>query len=317
MKIFRFPLIIFVVAFFGLTASSMVQAQATRTWVSGVGDDVNPCSRTAPCKTFAGAISKTATGGEINALDPGGFGAVTITKSITIDGGQGAGWAGILNSSTTGIVINAFPSDVVTIRNISINGAGSATPGGTGVRGINILGAGEVYIENCQIFGQGGSPGQGIVDTRINVGAKLFISDTVIRDNAGSAVVIAPTSGLVTASLNRVQLIGNGNSGLVAIKGRATISDSVVSGNTNHGLYAETTFGQINAENTRVSGNGLITGLAGAVAFSGATIRLSNVIIVNNGTGFSNSGTINTFSNNKITGNTNPNFGALTPIGVQ
>jgi hypothetical protein len=69
--------------------SSAAQAQATRTWVSGVGDDANPCSRTAPCKTFAGAISKTAPRGEINALDPGGFGAVTITKAITIDGGAG------------------------------------------------------------------------------------------------------------------------------------------------------------------------------------------------------------------------------------
>jgi hypothetical protein len=64
----------------------MAQAQATRTWVSGVGDDANPCSRTAPCKTFAGAISKTAPCGEISVLDPGGFGAVTITKSITING---------------------------------------------------------------------------------------------------------------------------------------------------------------------------------------------------------------------------------------
>src|SRR5216684_8686022 len=69
-----------------LGVSVVANAQATRTWVSGVGDDANPCSRTAPCKTFAGAISKTAKGGEIDALDPGGFGAVTITKSITIDG---------------------------------------------------------------------------------------------------------------------------------------------------------------------------------------------------------------------------------------
>jgi len=71
--------------FFGAVA--VAEAQATRTWVSGVGDDANPCSRTAPCKTFAGAISKTAPGGEINALDPAGYGAVMITKSITIDGG--------------------------------------------------------------------------------------------------------------------------------------------------------------------------------------------------------------------------------------
>src|SRR5579872_7335443 len=88
-------------------------AQATRTWVSGVGDDANPCSRTAPCKTFAGAISKTAPGGEINVLDPGGFGAVTITKSITI---SSEGFeAGVLVSGTNGIVISAGASDVVVL----------------------------------------------------------------------------------------------------------------------------------------------------------------------------------------------------------
>src|SRR4028119_1848264 len=82
------------------------EAQATRTWVSGVGDDVNPCSRTAPCKTYAGAISKTATNGEISTLDPGGFGTVTITKSITIEGTQGQGYGSILHTSTTGVTIN-------------------------------------------------------------------------------------------------------------------------------------------------------------------------------------------------------------------
>src|SRR4029434_3668867 len=88
----------------GLALSQAVFGQATRTWVSGVGDDVTPCSRTAPCKTFAGAISKTAAGGEINAIDPGGFGAVTITKSITLDGGTGSGWASILAAGTSGII---------------------------------------------------------------------------------------------------------------------------------------------------------------------------------------------------------------------
>src|SRR3712207_8357645 len=83
---------------FILAISAVAQAQATRTWVSGVGDDVNPCSRTAPCKTWAGAISKTAAGGEIDALDPGGYGTLTITKSITVDGTDGAGWGSTLNS---------------------------------------------------------------------------------------------------------------------------------------------------------------------------------------------------------------------------
>src|SRR6202008_1983048 len=100
-------------------------AQATRTWVSGVGDDANPCSRTAPCKTFAGAISKTATGGEISVLDPGGFGAVTITKGITLNGTGTL--AGILSAGVTGVIVNvstAAPNDTVIIRDISINGAG-------------------------------------------------------------------------------------------------------------------------------------------------------------------------------------------------
>src|SRR4051812_50031264 len=81
-----------------LVAAATANAQATRTWVSGVGDDVNPCSRTAPCKTFAGAISKTAEGGEIDALDPAGYGTVTITKAMTLDGGTGSGWASILSA---------------------------------------------------------------------------------------------------------------------------------------------------------------------------------------------------------------------------
>src|SRR5436853_5978566 len=97
-----------------LACSTLAQAQATRTWVSGVGDDANPCSRTAPCKTFAGAISKTAAGGEISVLDPGGFGAVTITKSITINGDGTLG--GLLASTVSVIVINAGPYAVVSLR---------------------------------------------------------------------------------------------------------------------------------------------------------------------------------------------------------
>ena len=117
-----------------LACASAAHAQATRTWVSGVGDDANPCSRTAPCKTFAGAISKTADGGEIDCVDPGGFGAVTITKTITIDGG--GTFASILAAGTNGVNVNdsasgAQNTKIATLRNISINGAG------TGVVGIN------------------------------------------------------------------------------------------------------------------------------------------------------------------------------------
>jgi hypothetical protein len=128
MKINRTKLSVVVV----LLGTTMLYGQASRTWVSGVGDDANPCSRTAPCKTFAGAISKTAAGGEIDAMDPAGYGAVTITKAITIDGGGGQ-VASVLVSGTNGIVVQAGPSDVVILRNLRINGIG------TGINGIRFL----------------------------------------------------------------------------------------------------------------------------------------------------------------------------------
>src|SRR5215212_7018467 len=136
-------------AIFILALSSLAQAQATRTWVSGVGDDVNPCSRTAPCKTFAGAISKTAAGGEIDALDPGGFGAVTATKSILLDGTNGAGFGSILASgANVNDSATATPGTiVVSLRNLSINGAGSIL----GTNGVNFTSGKSVIVENCII----------------------------------------------------------------------------------------------------------------------------------------------------------------------
>src|SRR5205809_3355994 len=122
MKNFKVGLKLAAMALMALGCSAVASAQATRTWVSGVGDDVNPCSRTAPCKTFAGAISKTAAGGEINCLDPGGFGAVTITKSVAIKCHYTEG--GVLVSSTNAVVINAAATDKVTLRGLDINGAG-------------------------------------------------------------------------------------------------------------------------------------------------------------------------------------------------
>src|SRR5687767_3846778 len=131
-----------------LALPSSAFGQATRTWVSGVGDDANPCSRTAPCKTFAGAISKTAAGGEMNVIDPGGFGGVTITKSMTIRG-RGA-TAGVLVSGTNAIVINAASTDRVRISGLDINGIGTGAH--TSLTGIKVLSAGRVSIVNNEIY---------------------------------------------------------------------------------------------------------------------------------------------------------------------
>ena len=184
----RFILTASAIMAFTLMLSSGVLAQAPRTWVSGVGDDVNPCSRTAPCKTYAGAILKTATNGEIDALDPGGFGAVTLTKSVTIDGSS-TGSAGILNGSSTGVIINITSASdtrkTVTLRGLSIQGAN------TGLRGVLISAATRVYIENCSISGQNGSPGHGIDDTR-TAGGLLEVDNTTITNNTGIGINVAP-----------------------------------------------------------------------------------------------------------------------------
>src|SRR5919202_5030324 len=153
MNKFRFTLKAFAFLAFGLACASAARAQATRTGVSGVGDDVNPCSRTAPCKTFAGAISKTADKGEIDALDPGGFGTVTITKNIVIDGTTGAGFGSILAAGTNGVNVNdsatATPNTIiVSLRNLSINGAGTTL----GLNGVNFTSGKAVHVEHCQIF---------------------------------------------------------------------------------------------------------------------------------------------------------------------
>ncbi|HEX4960494.1 MAG TPA: hypothetical protein VF173_06625 [Thermoanaerobaculia bacterium] len=188
-----------------LTFGVAAQAQATRTWVSGVGDDANPCSRTAPCKTFAGAISKTAPSGEINVLDPGGFGAVTITKSITI---SSEGFeAGVLVSGTNAIIVSAGPTDVVVLRGLDIEGLG------TGLAGIKVLSAGAVHVENCTInnFIQKAidfEPAAAAANTSL-----LFVNNTIIRRNKGAAsggVFIKPgTNTTIKAILEGVQLYNN------------------------------------------------------------------------------------------------------------
>ncbi len=156
------------------------QAQATRTWVSGVGDDANPCSRTAPCKTFAGAISKTAAGGEIDCLDPGGFGAVTITKSITIDCGTNAG--GILNSGANGVIINAGVNDKVVLRNLVIQGTIGTT---VGLNGIRFLAGQELHLDRVVIQGQSGF----CVDMNKTALGILYVRNSYFTECASGIVV--------------------------------------------------------------------------------------------------------------------------------
>jgi len=172
-------------------------AQATRTWVSGVGDDVNPCSRTAPCKTFAGAISKTAANGEIDCLDSGGFGTLTITKSIIVvcDGVIG----GVLAAGTNGFIINTPAGGKVTLAGLDIDGAG------TGLDGVRIIGATRVFIDRSTIRN---FTGEG-VDMVGPDGARLVIQDSTITGNNGGISVGGTSVGSNRALLIRTTIDNN------------------------------------------------------------------------------------------------------------
>jgi hypothetical protein len=197
------------------TFSLAVQAQAQRTYVSGMGDDADPCSLTAPCKTFAGAISKTMLGGEIDVLNTGGFGQVTIVKSITIDG-TGA-LAGILaTGSPTGILINITDATdtakAVRIRGLALNGGGSAG------NGINVMAANKVTVEDSVI--------DGFTANGINVVAGVvFVRNTTIRNNAKAGINVGPSGAQV--GMTDVSLIFNGT-GVTSPAGSVVFFNNVV-----------------------------------------------------------------------------------------
>ncbi len=277
-----------------LALSAPAHAQATRTWVSGVGDDFNPCSRTAPCKTFAGAISKTFINGEIDCLDPGGYGAVTITKSITLD--CTGTFGSILTGASSGIVINIpvsanDPLRTVRIRGLSINGAGASGTIGTrvGLKGINIVQASAVTIEDTVIseFSQ-----QGIVDARAT-GGKLFVRNSVIRDNTLAGIVVASTSGS-TASIENVHSLNNGQGLATANLNKVSVVRSVFAGNTAAGIESDAG-GQVGVDSTVATANNIGLQNSGTMSVSNSEISL-------NATGAS--GAFTSFGNNRIFGNT-------------
>ncbi|QAU50093.1 hypothetical protein XH91_11475 [Bradyrhizobium guangzhouense] len=271
--------------FLPFLASAPAYAQASRTWVSGVGDDANPCSRTAPCKTFAGAISKTAAFGEINCLDPAGYGAVTITKSITLNCSSTIG--SVLVAGTNGIVISAATTDKVVLRNIQLQGlAGSASPGLNGVR---ILSAASVSIEDCVItqFSQ-----SGISDARTAGNTQLYIRNSIISNNTGTGIALVAT-GPNRAVVNGGHVVGN-LFGIAAANGNsAMVTRSAFSGNTT-GVEADSG-GAVSIDSSSISGNG--TGVQ-----STSNIRLSNSDVTFNTTGFN--GAAITYGNNRTLGNT-------------
>ena len=298
---------ILLIAGFGIVLSlcamtTAAQAQATRTWVSGVGDDANPCSRTAPCKTWAGAISKTAECGEIDVLDPGGFGAVTITKGITFDGGGGEGGqvASILVTGTPAIVINISSTTCqkVVLRNFDIDGINGGTIG------VNVLAAQAVSIENMWI--------QGFTGIGVNLApssghTNLTVRNSMIENNGGGGVVSAATSGInrvaiVNTTIQRSGAFG-GNAGLTAGAGtNMDVLDSTITQNPGGGVLANTSTSKVSLANSVISDNQV----GGIHASNSAIVQMANCTVsYNAGTGLlaDTGGQILTWTNNYVNGN--------------
>lgn len=290
------------VSSFILALATVAQAQATRTWVSGVGDDVNPCSRTAPCKTFAGAISKTAKDGEISVLDPGGYGAVTITKSIYINGTHGAGYGSIINSLVNGIIINITDvNDIrkaVRLRALDINGVS------TGINGVSILAANNVFVEDSVIdgnTGNGTTSGIGIRVATANT-TTLYVSDTRIHKNV-TGIRVSSTAGFASADIRNCN-IENNTTGVDAASSNSfvTVDDSRVSANSSNGVIASVSGANLTVRESTLMHNGTAINAA-----AGSQVKaLSNGVIFNN-IGFGGStGNIQTDGQNRNVGNTTP-----------
>lgn len=326
MKTTGFGIALFCAASF--IAPNAAQAQAARTFVSQSGDDANNCLRITPCKTFAGTISKTAAGGEIDVLDSGNYGNVTVTKSITIDGGGNI--AGILITGQNGITVNdgGAGAIVVTLRNLTLEGFGYntiAVP--PGVRGVWFISGAVLHVQHCEIRNyRDATNGNGILFAP-STNAKLFVEDTIVTNNGAAAgtggIVILPTgTGSAVVALERVDVLGNTlgiraeSTGSTGAGVFLTVKDGEASGNVNGGIIAFAQTGTppvvVAIDRTTISHNGVGINANGMAA----TMRIGASVIVNNATGVrqQNSSTMSSYGTNQIADNPTPGS-TLTIIG--
>lgn len=305
---------------------STAQAQASRTFVSGVGNDANPCSRTAPCRTFSGALIKTFINGEITVLDPGGYGTANITKSITIDGTYGSGYGSTLASGTTGFLINIpvsanDPHRRVTLRRLSINGTGASGTVGTntGTRGISATtnGFNHLYVEDCDI--QNFSTAGIRVDFAPPVGgSRMTVRNTRITNINGVASatgieINAATGNFISVVLDRVSI----DRAVTGLNSRdrtfITMRHSFINNCSTAGIAINAPSNQnhLNLENTFLFS--VNTGIAAGGV--GTKVVISNTSIFDNSTGVTSGGaTLESHGNNRFNNNTT-NGAAFNNIG--
>jgi hypothetical protein len=292
-----------------ILAAAPARAQTAHTWVSGTGVDNAVCTRLLPCKTFAGAIAATLAGGEISVLDPGGYGSVTITKSISIINDH-PGEAGILAAGGNGITITTGPTDVVVLRGLVIIGD-AAKPG---LNGIIFTGGGALHVDKCLIKNFHGAAPNGVgLNFAPSIAGELFVSDTVLIDNGsginGQGIRIAPSgSGSAKVAIERVraennavgiEAIATATSGAMYI----TIRDTLASGNRSTGFSAVTpAFAQ--SINMMISNSAAVNNGTAGISASGAKARVmvGNTTVTGNnfGLSFASGGQLQSYGNNAV-----------------
>ena len=311
-KIASLPTIAAALLAFDLSAAP-AQAGPNRTWVSGHGTDSGACALAAPCRTFAFALTQTAAGGEIDVLDPADYGTVTITKAISVVN-DGVGVAAIGASSGNAITINAGTSDSIHLRGLTVEGLGG------GANGILFNTGGNLAIENC-VVRNFSNIGIGIIPS---ISSSFSVSNTIASNIGGGGIFVAPTgtgSAAVTGVLSKVTANNNGSgitvSGALAASLNVTVVDSVASNNHSFGVEAFSTFdGGATAVIVRnvVASNSPGSGL---LAQRSGILRVAHSVVTGNVTGVNaNGGTIFSYGDNDIDGNTNNNTSALTPLGM-
>jgi nitrous oxidase accessory protein NosD len=283
------------IAAFMLTLAWAVAAQAlpSQTYVASTGNNANDCTQSTPCRTFAGAVPKTAVKGVITALDSSTYGIVTIDKALTIQAAPGVSAVIEGGGTTDAVTINAAATDIVALRNLHIFTRSKAA-----TKGIVINTVGTLHVENCVItgFGEAGILGPNVCNE--SGCAQLYVIDTILRDNVAGMKI-----GSVKASIEHCRIEHNHTGILVQAQGEAMIRDSVLVDNSDVGLKAET-FGSAKMENCVVKDSA--TGILGdSININGQTffssIYVSTTMVIANGTGLSNNGgLLISFGNNRI-----------------
>lgn len=300
-----------------LSCVALAQAQSNRTWVAGSGSDANVatnCPRTSPCATFAAALGVTNAGGEINVVDPGSFGSVTITKSVTID--AGGMFAGIqATAGAAAITINAASTDKIVLRGLTLNGVGRSGSVGITVPPGNQVGA--LHVENCTIHSFAGSVTAGGIRFDPNNSGpftvfQLFVKDSVIRNN-GIAGISVRTSNLGSnfpiATIENCRIEDNANGLAAADNSRVNVRHTTLSGanGTGDGLavigVGAGSSAFANVEHITVTNFNNATNVGGGAGT--AQLNISEAQIANNSRGFLTGagGQIISFGNNRLMSN--------------